>query len=141
MDDEPKKTEEQDTVTKEDYLRLAADFENFKKQSKELQQVAVQAGKAAAVNDLLDVMDAFDAAREQGEWTDGLEMAVGKLDQMLKKYGTERVETDGKTFDPATMEAVGTAPGGQTNTVQSRQRAGWTMHGKVIRPARVIVYQ
>ena len=148
-DDQKKRKEEQKTVPREDFLRLAADFENFKKEQNTFREEMVRFASLNVVTKMLDVLDLIDqamdqapkAVTEQKDWYEGLEGVRKAFLDTLAKAGAERIETEDKAFDPATMEAVGTAPGGESNTVQSQQRAGWTMHGRVIRPARVIVFQ
>lgn len=150
MNDEKKQPEiKQDMVAKEDYLRVAADFENFKKEQVKLQEHMAKYASLAVVTKMLDVLDMLDQAVEKApdtiriekEWFEGIENIRKAFEHTLRKAGAERMETTGAAFDPATMEAVGTAPDGDSDTVQSQQRAGWTMHGRVIRPARVIVFQ
>ena len=134
----------EEVVQKETYLRLAADFENYRKRTEGPQGGIAQAvimGKTAVITDILDLLDELESAKGQGEWTRGLELITDKFVQALSRHGLERIETVGRTFDPVTMEAIGTAPGGEANTVQSQHRAGWSLDDRVIRPARVIIYQ
>jgi len=150
MNDEQKKAEvTEEMVTKADYLRLAADFENFRKEQERLQGELTQFASLMVVTKMLDVLDLLDEAVVQApqevtgqkEWFTGLEQVQRQFARTIVDAGAERIEVEGKEFDPVTMEAVGTAPGGEGGTVQLQQRAGWTMHGRVIRPARVTVYQ
>lgn len=136
-------------IAREDYLRVAADLENFKKDQIKVQEQMAKFASFAVVTKMIDVLELLDQAIESApgtvkgdeKWFAGLESVRKEFEGTLAKAGAEHIETAGKTFDPATMEAVGTANGGQADTVQSEQRAGWTMHGRVIRPARVIVFQ
>ena len=84
MNDEPKNEPElkKEMVEKDQHLRLAADFENYRKDVSNKIAAASDFGKGTVINDVLDIMDAFDAARVQKEWTEGLELAVIKLDQI-----------------------------------------------------------
>lgn len=71
---------------------------------------------------------------QAGELNKGLEQIVAKFKDLFKKYGVEEVKVKDEKFNPALHEAVETEKEG-TKLVQVR--AGYTMHGKVIRPARV----
>lgn len=137
------------TVTKDQYYRLAADFENYRKMT-EQQLVEMQKfGSQSVVLHMVDVMDlmdkavahATDAVKAETEWFNGLKKIDAQFHETMKQFGVERIKTSGQAFDPATMEAVSQAPGGAPQTVHSELRAGYAMHGRVIRPARVIVYQ
>jgi molecular chaperone GrpE len=118
----------------EKYLRLYADFENYKKRmEKELTQV-VRFANERILLEIADVLDAID--RSSGEYD------MGKLlEQILKKHGMTRIETAGQQFDPTSMEAVHMVEGGSSHQVKEEIRAGYRMHDRIIRPARVIVYQ
>jgi len=149
MGDTKKKPEQHDVVSKEQYLRAIADLENVKKDQVKLQEQMAKFASLGVVVQMLEVLDilnqaigvAPEAVREQKEWFAGIEQTRREFEETLAKVGAERIETVEKEFDPAAMEAVGTAPGGTSNRVQSQTRTGWAMYGRVIRPARVIVYQ
>ncbi|HXV27186.1 MAG TPA: nucleotide exchange factor GrpE [Candidatus Paceibacterota bacterium] len=138
------------TVEKEKFLRLAADFENFRKEQARMQEEMAKFASQAMTLRMLEVLDTLQEAvaqapgsvRENTDWFAGLENTVAQFRQVLQKAGAEPMDiSGGAELDPVTMEAVTAVPGGASGTVQSVQRAGWTMHGRVIRPARVIVYQ
>jgi molecular chaperone GrpE len=123
----------------EKYLRLAADFDNFRKRVHAEQKQAIAHGNEKLLLEIADVLDAIERASKSGEYD------MGKLlEQILKKHGLVRIETVGKPFDPATMEAVAMKPPDapeQSGMVEQEVRAGYLMHDSVIRPARVSVYQ
>lgn len=149
MDETPVQPE---MVEKEHYLRLAADFDNFRKQQAKLAvDLAKFAGQAVitkmlALADMVDdaLAHAPDIVKEQREWFAGLEQVSKRFGEDMKRYGVHRIPTAGKPFDPASMEAVQEKPPDspdQSGMVHSEVRSGYTMHERVIRPARVIVYQ
>lgn len=153
MTDEPTQpaaaAPEPDTVPKEQFYRLAADFDNYRKmmdrQLVDMSTVAAQ-NVVLAMVDVMDHMDhavahATDAVKADVEWFKGLQAIDAQFHDTLRQFGVERIETTGKPFSPATMEAVSQVAGGTSGTVQSEQRTGYTMHGRVIRPARVIIYE
>ena len=154
MTDEPQKQtteapEPVETVPKDQYLRLAADFENYRRQqAQDLTSMAKFAGQSV-ITEMLELVDMIDAAvahappevTGQTAWFGGLEQVSKQFHKDMKKYGVEKIETVGKTFDPSTMEAVSMTGGGESHTVKEEARAGYLMHDRVIRPARVVIYE
>lgn len=139
----------EDMIPKAQYYRLAADFENYKKLSEQQLVDMSKFASQSVVLQMVDVMDHVDQAighatetvKADATWWKGME-AIGKqFHETMAKFGVQRIETVGKAFDPATMEAVSMTDGGASQTVQSEVRAGYTMHGRTIRPARVVIYQ
>ena len=134
-------------IPKEQYLRLAADFENYKKRARQDMTDAVQFGNEKLLLEIADVLDAIDRSKN-----DAYDMGA-LLQQILKKHGVTRIETKDKPFDPNTMEAVSMASPASpddSGKIKEEVRAGYTMpvrtdhpggHGRVIRPVRVIIYQ
>jgi len=152
MTDEPTTTQAPETVEKEKYLRLAADFENYKRAMEQQLADAVQFAARPVVLAMVDVMDHFDRAvahatdevKGAGEWYRGLVQTDRQFHEAMKKFGVRRIETVGKPFDPALMEAVQMKPPDSpdlSGTVEGEVQAGYTLHDRVIRPAKVIVYQ
>jgi len=133
----------------EKYLRLAADFDNYRKRIEaELGEMA-KFGTTMVIQDMVDVMDHLHSAlqhappevKESAKWWQGIGQTDKQFLDIMNKYGVKRMDTAGKTFDPATMEAVSMTDGGPSHQVKEEVRAGYTMHERVIRPARVIIYQ
>jgi molecular chaperone GrpE len=128
------------------YLYLYAEFENYKKRSfKELQD-ARKFGWENVGRDLLQVLDNLERAMAHTpEGTDknlviGLQMVIQQFKQTLQRNGVEEVPTMGKPFDPNLMEGMGQEPSNQpAGTVTSEQLKGYTIHGRLLRPARVMV--
>lgn len=147
MTDEP--TRQPETVEKDAFLRVVADFDNYRKR---MEHESAEAAKFICTGVVLDVVDAMDhleraidhappAVQNESDWYGGLAGIGKEFLKKLKKFGVERVKSVEKSFDPATMEAVQMVEGGPSQTVQSEVRAGYTLHGRVIRPARVVVYR
>src|SRR3989344_1104128 len=127
----------QSDISKEDdYLnnwkKERADFINYKKdEARRIEQFARFANEDVVL-EIMEVVDDLELAVQ--EYKDiGLEQIIKKFKDLFKKYGLEEIETKGK-FDPGLHEAIETETGGE-KIIQVR--AGYTMHGKVIRPARV----
>ena len=131
----------------EQYLRLAADFDNYRKRMEaELGEVA-KFGARLVILDMLDVLDHLEQAIAHAppdtpsDWFHGLQQVQQQFETSIQKTGAQRIIVQDKTFDPATMEAVSMTDGGPSHQVKEEIRAGYTMHERVIRPARVIIYQ
>lgn len=128
---------DQETIPKEQYLRLAADFDNYRKRTDQEASTMIRFGNEKI---LLEIADVLDVIERSG--TDQYDMKK-LLEQIIQKQGMTRIETQGKVFDPMTMEAVSMSdgvPSTSSGQVKEEVRAGYTMHDRVIRPARVIIY-
>lgn len=127
--------------------RLAADFENFRKRVERDQAENVRRASQRAVELLLPVLDSFDAAlawdprtEREGKLLEGLRSIHQQLLEALAKEGVEPIEAAGKPFDPAVHEAVaGPSEGDGELVVVEELRQGYTMRGRVLRPALVRV--
>lgn len=134
-------------IEKEKYLRLAADMDNLRKAQAQAASEMAKWSAQAVVTDMLELSDLLDTALAQAPpdpaaraWYAGIQQVAKQFADKLKRYGVNRIETAGKAFDPNAMEAVQMVPGGVSHTVKEEVRAGYRMHERVIRPARVIIY-
>lgn len=99
------------------------------------------------LQDLCPLVDYFDSAfqaipaeQQSQPWIQGVKHIQSYLMQILKQYDVERMETVGKPFDPNLHEAVGEEESDQPDqTVVKESQAGFTLHNKVIRHAKVVV--
>ena len=124
---------------REQLLRTAADFENFRKQSQKRQDDALVRSLGNLVEGLLPVLDACDAAIAHGSG-DAVEPIATALYRALEKEGLERIDPAGGPFDPAEADAVMHVPGeGGAHVVAETMRAGYRWRGRVLRPAMVKV--
>lgn len=131
------------------YLRLAADFDNFRRRvAKERIELADRA-QAAFVIRLLDVLDdldrlaATDPASPVATLRQAVEMVDRKLRKELEQAGLERLDPVGQKFDPAVAEAVSVLPppaADQDHSVSATFQVGYRFKGSLVRPARVQVY-
>ncbi len=145
----PVETPQPEMVEKEKYMRLAADFENFRRQQLQAASDMVKFASQSVIAEMLELADMVEAAvahappevQSQAAWFAGLQHVGKRFGDDMKKYGVERIQTVGTPFDPVTMEAVSTTPGGTSHEVQSEVQSGYRMHERVIRPARVILYE
>lgn len=129
------------------YLYLYADFENFKKRAIKERSDLQKFGWEPVARDLLQVVDNLERAMEhvpadEGSKTlrEGLQMVLDQFRSVLKNRGVEAIETHHQTFDPNLHEAVGQEPSElPSGTVSKEYGRGYTLHGRLLRPARVAV--
>ncbi len=120
------------------YQRAAADFDNFRKHSQRRLDDELVRASGALIDRLLPVLDACDGALAHGAAE--VEPIASALLTALEKEGLVRVHPLGEVFDPTVAEAVVHEPGdGGDHIVSEVMRAGYTWHGRVLRPAMVKV--
>ncbi len=131
---------------KDRLLRVMADFDNFKKRAAaEREEIICFAGETfiAAILPILDNFDrafASDHKQSPDEFLKGMALIRRQLEDTLEKMGVKSIECVGKPFDPFLHHAIMTRESDQPeNTVLEETQKGYTLHGKVIRPAMVIV--
>ena len=132
------------------FLRLQAEFENFRRRSARERAEAHRYGHQNFVKDLLPTVDnlerAIDHAKGSGDSNlegilQGVELVLGELKGVLGKHGVSVSEAENEPFDPAVHEAVGQVPDASQppNTVIEVLEKGYQLHDRMLRPARVIV--
>ena len=143
--DESKKIEE-DNISlseyekiKDDYLRLAADFDNYKKRSEKEKESIGTASMAYFVESLFPLVDNFEIALSQDEVNKEIETFSGLLTSLLESLQVEEVGSVGDDFDPNIHEAVEHSGEGDTQKVEAVLRKGYLFQGNLIRPAMVKV--
>src|SRR5947209_3980095 len=133
--------------TRDKHLRLAADFDNFKKRTRQEQSQTMQHASAELIHRLLPVLDDLQSVLEHkpadvdDSWVKGLELSVRKLEEALGTHGLEPIESVGAPFDPKLHEAVGHEDSTEhpEDTVVSELRRGYRVRDRVVRPALVKV--
>jgi len=135
---------------KDNWIRTAADLENFKKRAARERTEAVQFANASLLQKLLPILDNFEMAKNaaqnaEGEKLSALQAGVAMIQQQLKNVllesGLEEIDSAGKLFDPAFHEAVSqqeTAEVPEGHVVQ-QIRKGYKLRDRLLRPAAVIV--
>ena len=130
------------------YLRLAAEYDNFRKRSAKEKDAAFGNGVSFAVEKLLGVLDtlalAANAQTEDESYKKGVLMTLDKAGAAFSAMGVEEIEAQDKPFDPELHAAVmqQQAPEGvESGTVVQVLQKGYTYNGKVIRHAAVAVAQ
>jgi molecular chaperone GrpE len=127
--------------------RLKAEFDNYRKRVIKEQTRSVEMASEPLVRKLLEVLDEFDLALMAAEakpdfekFLHGVELVYAKLQEILRSEGLERIEAEGKPFDPERHEALMQSgdPEGEP-VVDDILRQGYTLKGRVVRPAGVKV--
>jgi Molecular chaperone GrpE (heat shock protein) len=136
-------------VANDKYLRLYAEFENYKRRiSKERIELIQTAGKEIIAS-LLPVIDDFDralkaieTASEVGPVKEGVSLVGQKLKNILSQQGLKEMESIGKPFDAELQEAITNIPAPSDDLkgkVIDEVEKGYFLHGKVLRHAKVVV--
>jgi len=129
------------------YLRLAADFDNYKKRARQEQADLVRSANAELIGKLLPVVDNFhrviETAPESADdaWVKGVELTLQQLDDLLAAQGVKPIDAVGQPFDPSLHEAIGHEESDEhpEDTVVSEVRRGYRLNDRVVRPALVRV--
>ena len=132
---------------KDDYLRLAADFGNFRTRTRHDSEERAMAEKESFIRDILPILDNLERAlRCEGSTSSeqlhqGVEMTLQQLTRLLLRHGIEPVDSVGQTFDPHQHEAVAVRrdPGHADHIILEVIQRGYRHGKKVFRPAKVIV--
>jgi molecular chaperone GrpE len=134
---------------KDRHLRLAAEFDNYRKRSMRERAELADRAQASFVSKLIDVLDDLDRLVASDPGTplpalrEGLSAVDRKLWKELEEAGVERIDPVGSAFDPAVHEAVSTTPApdrSMDQTVSATFQPGYRFKGTLVRPARVQVY-
>jgi molecular chaperone GrpE len=129
------------------YLRLAADFDNYKKRARQEQADLVQLANADLIDKLLPVVDNLHRVVESApegvdeNWLKGVQLTLQQLDQVLASQGLSAIDALGQPFDPTLHEAIGHEESDDQpeDTVVTEVRKGYRLHDRVVRPALVRV--
>jgi molecular chaperone GrpE len=135
------------TKLREQLLRTAADFDNFRKRTRRDLEDAQRKSTERALLELLPVSDnlerAVQAAQQGGDVAsvvEGISMVLRFFEDALGRLGVERVSSLGQAFDPSVHEAVQQIESDENpGTVVTEMTPGYRMNGKLLRPAMVAV--
>lgn len=133
------------TSFKDSWYRTVADFENFKKRNSETRRIAYDDGKADVVKSLLVIGDSLDRAltlEMDAKTKEGVELIKKQFTETMSSIGVEEFNPIGQIFDPTNSEAIATVA--KTDEIQQDEitnvyKKGYTLNGKTIRFAQVIV--
>ena len=145
---ETEKENEQLAALQDRFLRLQADFENFRKRTVREKNELLENANQAIMLELLTVLDhlhlGMQAASEHGAkpaFQEGLALIYGQFMEVLARFGLSRIESENKPFDANLFEAVNAMPSDTVpeGTVLAQVRRGYMFRNKLLRPAQVIV--
>lgn len=136
---------------KDKYVRLYAEFENFRRRAVRDRQDAEHRGMGNLMRGLLEALDDLarvahivPAGADPATVIEGVALVERKLLKSLSGHGLEVVDPKGKPFDPALHEAISTAPAASEkddHLVAEVFQVGYVLNGTLLRPARVVVTQ
>jgi len=140
---EPEQDQEQ--VVDDRLLRLAADFENYKKRAARERQEYVRLANERLIGELIPILDDLERAlaaaeeHQEAQLEDGVRLVHRSLAALLERHGVTPIETDGK-FDPYRHEALLSQPSeAEEGSVLDVVQKGYRLGDRVVRPARVVV--
>ncbi len=143
--------EEEVEKEKKEYLFLMAEFDNFRKRTMKEKSEILKNGAENAMKGILPIVDDFerglDAVKDSTDAEsvkEGMTLIYNKFIKYLEQNGVKVMETNGADFDPDNHEAVAMIPADsdeKRNKIIDTVVKGYTMNGKVIRHAKVVVAQ
>lgn len=137
----------QKVVDREAYLRLKADFENFRKRALKERQESERRGKEKILREFLDIVDNLERglkqATDESPLSKGMRMVLGQCESWLESLGLERVQGKGSLFDPSIHDAVSqlkdTTASSGTIIEEMKRGYRWKENSELLRPASVVV--
>ncbi len=130
---------------KTSWYRTAADFDNYKKRNNEAKANAYADGKGDAIKNLLVIGDNLDRALAsvmEEKTREGIELVIRQFSETLKNLGVSEINPVGEVFDPNVHEAVHQVEpeeGEQSGIVKQVFKKGYSLNGKMLRYAQVVV--
>lgn len=134
---------------KDKYLRLMAEFENFRKRNVRESLERMKTASQDIMSALLPVLDDFDRAKKSAEdenteevFSEGISLLYQKLNGLVKSKGLEKFDSTGEVFDAELHEAITEIPvtdDAMKGKVVDTIEAGYTLNEKIIRHAKVVV--
>ncbi len=125
---------------------LTAEFDNFRKRTAREREAQAAFGNEQLLRAILPFLDNLERAMGQSEASTeavlaGVRMTYDMFLAELRKFGLEQISSLEEPFDPARHEAIGSVPweGKPEGTVLSEARKGYLLHGRLLRPAQVMV--
>ena len=149
LEEKNNKFEEKALKDKDDYIRLMAEFDNFRRRTAQEKLDLVSTASEEIIKGILPILDDFERAvkalaetEDSASAKEGTELIYNKLVGFLKSKGLARIETEGKDFDTEFFEAGAQFPVQEEDKkgkIFDVVQAGYTLNGKVIRFAKVVV--
>jgi len=149
--DELSKAQEEVALYKDRWMRLAAEFDNYKKRTAREFSTLVQSASEDVIRDLLPILDAVGRALDHSEegdaesegFQEGVKMIMEQFPRVLHNRNLKEIETVGQPFDPNVHEALMQMPSEtyDVGLVADVVENGYRLGDKVLRPAKVVVSQ
>jgi molecular chaperone GrpE len=148
QDEKVKKLEEEAAQLKDKMLRLAAEFDNYKKRMSKQFETVVKTANDELVLQIITIFDNFERALAAAKTNDdfssfhqGVELIYKQLEDVLKKQGLQVIETVGREFNPHVHEAVMQVEEKDqpSQTVVQEAQKGYLLYDRVLRAAKVVV--
>ena len=143
---EPEVAEPGAAELKDQLVRLAADFENFKKRTRREKEDIRKFANEQLLKDVLPALDNLNRAlahveERENPLVQGIEMVAKQFLGILDGYGVTTVNSKGQSFDPAVHDAMGQMPTDEVEPgcIADEFEKGYLIHGRLLRPAKVIV--
>ena len=130
------------------YIRLAADFDNFRKRQAQEREQLLKFGMEEALKKMINVLDNFDRAKKSltdcedyTKYQEAFDLLQKQVNDELAKLGMEKIEAEGKEFDPNFHEAIMQTPTSDSpeHTILAELQKGYKLGDKVLRPSMVNV--
>ncbi len=147
-DDKLKELQEKYDTLNQQYLRLAADFDNYRKRQAQEREDLLKYGAENALKKLIEVLDNFERGEKAlanvedcKQVKDSFNLVHKQVIETLNKLGLETIDTNGQLFDPNFHEAVMQTPTNEypENTIINELQKGYKLGDKVLRPSLVNV--
>ena len=145
MEETPKEKSLQDEYLA-GWQRERADFLNYKREEIQRLKLFLEYANEDVLVKLLPILDNLELAdkeltedQKNNGFVKGVLQIAGQLREFLKTQGVEEMESFGKKFNPEFHEAVGEMEGKETGTIGEVVAKGYTLRGKILRPAKVKV--
>ncbi len=139
LEEKIRQMEEEAARKTETYMRVLAEYDNFRKRSQKERDSTYQDAQISTIALFLPVLDNLERAASAAEADEGVRMILKQFQDLLKKCGVEECGKEGEAFDPNFHNAVLHQEGegtGEPVIVQVLQK-GYTLNGRLIRPAMV----
>ena len=142
------KAQEELQILQDKYMRLAAEFENYKRRAQRDQSDSIRYGNESLIKSLLPTLDNLERAIKSGTdagasgaLIEGVELTHKQFLETVAKLGVRQVSSEGAEFDPNIHQAVAQVESetAAPNTVVEEFQKGYFLHDRILRPAMVTV--
>lgn len=148
VDSQEKQAQEELQIYQDKYMRLAAEFENYKRRAQRDQSDAIRYANESLLKNLLSTLDNLERAIQCGKdagatgaLLEGVELTHKQFLETVGKLGVRQVSSTGSLFDPSMHQAVAQVESetAEPNTVVEEFQKGYFLHDRILRPAMVTV--